>query len=88
MTIEFAATAALWLVSWAILLARWRSRRIEADQAAFLLAVTSAGSLAVYSLLRSELNAVILIVLLVWALVEFAIWKYVLRVFAGDRSQI
>ena len=88
MTIEFLSAAAIWLGAWAIVLARWRSRRIESDQAALLLALTSAGSLAVYSLLRSELNPVILIVLLVWALVEFAIWKYVLRVFAGDRSQI
>ena len=88
MTIEFVTYAAVWLLAWSLVLYRWKSQRIDGDHAAFLLAVTSAGSLALYSLLRSELNLVILVVLLVWALVEFAVWRYVLRVFAGDRSQM
>jgi uncharacterized protein (DUF486 family) len=65
---------------------RWRSRRIETDLAAFLLATTSAVSLALYSLLRYELSPLLVVILIGWALVEFAFVRYVLRVLADDRS--
>ena len=48
------------------------------------LAVTSAGSLALYSLLRSELDAVIVLALILWAVLGFAFGRSVLRVFADD----
>jgi hypothetical protein len=86
--IEFIAAAAFWLVAWSIVGARWRSRRIESDVAALLLSTTSAASLGIYSLIRQELNAVLVVVLILYASVQFVFARYMLRVLANDRPQL
>jgi hypothetical protein len=86
--IEFITPAAFWLVAWSIVGARWRSRRIDSDVAALLLSTTSAASLGVYSLIRHELNAVLVVVLVLFALVQFVFARYMLRVLANDRPQL
>ena len=86
--IEFIAAAAFWLMAWSIVGARWRSRRIESDSAAFLLSTTSAASLAVYSLIRQDLNAVLVVVLILFASVQFVFARYMLRVLGNDRPEL
>jgi hypothetical protein len=86
--IELIAAAAFWVVAWSIVGARWRSRRIESDVAALLLSTTSAASLGIYSLIRQELNAVLVVVLILFALGQFVFARYMLRVLANDRPQL
>ena len=85
--IESLAAAALWLGAWFVVLARWMNRRLEADRAAALLAATSSASLGLYSLIRYKLTAVLVLILIAWAILEFAVARYVLRVFADDRPR-
>lgn len=85
--IEFTAAVAFWLLAWSVVGARWRSRRIEDNSAAFLLSTTSVGSLGVYSLIRQELNAALVLVLIVFAMVQFVFARFMLRVLADDRPQ-
>lgn len=85
--IEFMAAVAFWLLAWSIVGARWRSRRLESDSAAFLLSTTSAGSLGIYSLIRQELNAVLVLALIVFASVQFVFARHMLRLLADDRPQ-
>ena len=84
---ELIAAAAFWLLAWSIVGARWRSRRIASDSAALLLSTTSAGSLGIYSLIRQELNAVLVLALIVFASVQFVFARYMLRVLADDRPK-
>ena len=85
--IEFFAAMAFWLLAWSIIGVRWRSRRIESDSAAFLLSTTSAGSLGIYSLIRQELSAVLVLALITFASVQFVFARYMRRVLADDRPQ-
>jgi hypothetical protein len=85
--IEGMAAAAFWLVGWSIVGARWRSRRIESDIAAFMLSTISAGSLGIYSVVRHDLNASLVLVLFVFGSVQFAFARYMLRALADESPQ-
>ena len=84
--IEFLAAATVWFLAWALVGAGWRSRRLESTSAAALLSITSLGSLAVYSLTRQDVSAVLVVGLILFASVVFLVARYTLRVFANDRT--
>jgi predicted permease len=86
--IEFIAAVAFWLVAWSIVGKRWRSRRIDSDAAALLMSTTSAASLGIFPLIRQELNALLVVVLILFALGQFVFARYALRVLANDRPQL
>jgi uncharacterized membrane protein YfcA len=81
--IELIAAVAFWLLAWSVVGARWRIGRIERDSAAFLLSAISAGSLGIHSLIRQELDAVFL-ALIVFAAVQFVFARFMLRLLADD----
>jgi hypothetical protein len=83
--IELVVAVAFVFVSWLLVLARWRSRRIEGHAAAFLMSMLMTATLGLYSLVRDRLNVGLLVVLIGGALVQYLFGRYVLRVFAEDR---
>lgn len=85
--IEFIAAAAFWFLAWLVVLARWKTGRIESDRAALLMSTISTGSLGIYSLARQQLDPVLVLVLIVGASVQFLFTRYMLRVFAVDRPR-
>jgi hypothetical protein len=72
-------------LSWLLVLARWRSRRIEGDAAAFLMSALMTGTLGLYSLVRDRLSVGLLVVLIGAASIQYLFGRYLFKVFAGDR---